>query len=215
MPRFLLDEHDRAVLAALRTDDPGASSPLLARRLAQRCGKHVGELTIRRALASMGLSYRRRRGHEKYGSRPASRSGKPPTYLDGETARDLPERRAYPSDLTDAQWALIEPLVPKCKPGGRPEAHSRRELVDAMLYVLHNGCTWRALPHDLPPWPTVYTYFRQWRMSGLWKTVNDHLRSRARLAAGREALPSAAIMDSQSARTTEKGGRAAGTATNT
>jgi transposase len=129
-------------------------------------------------------------------------------------ARDAAERRAYPSDLTDAQWALIEPLIPKCKSGGRPEAHSRRELVNAMLYVLHNGCTWRALPHDLPPWPTVYTYFRQWRMSGLWKGVNDHLRSRVRLAAGRETLPRAAIMDSQSARTTEKGGPAAGTATN-
>jgi transposase len=129
-------------------------------------------------------------------------------------ARDAAERRAYPSDLTDAQWALIEPLIPKCKSGGRPEAHSRRELVNAMLYVLHNGCTWRALPHDLPPWPTVYTYFRQWRMSGLWKGVNDHLRSRVRLAAGRETLSRAAIMDSQSARTTEKGGPAAGTATN-
>jgi transposase len=163
----------------------------------------------------MGLSYRRRRGDEKYGSPPTSRPGKPVTYHVSEAAPDLPGRRAYPSDLTDAQWALIEPLVPKCKSGGRPEAHSRRELVNAMLYVLHNGCTWRALPHDFPPWPTVYTYFRLWRMSGLWKTLNDHLRSRIRHDAGRATSPSAAIMDSQSARTTEKGGFAAGTATNT
>ncbi len=121
-------------------------------------------------------------------------------------------RRAYPTDLTDAQWAVLEPLVPPPRPGGRPPKHPRRELVDAMLYVLRSGEAWRRLPHDLPPWQTVYHYFRLWRRDGTWERVNAALRERTRLRAGREATPSAAILDSQSAKTTEKGGRAATTA---
>ncbi len=121
-------------------------------------------------------------------------------------------RRAYPTDLTDAQWAVLEPLVPPPRPGGRPPKHPRRELVDAMLYVLRSGEAWRLLPHDLPPWQTVYHYFRLWRRDGTWERVNAALRERTRLRAGREATPSAAILDSQSAKTTEKGGRAATTA---
>jgi len=121
-------------------------------------------------------------------------------------------RRAYPTDLTDAQWAVLEPLVPPPRPGGRPPKHPRRELVDAMLYVLRSGEAWRLLPHDLPPWQTVYHSFRLWRRDGTWERVNAALRERTRLLAGREATPSAAILDSQSAKTTEKGGRAATTA---
>jgi len=121
-------------------------------------------------------------------------------------------RRAYPTDLTDAQWAVLEPLVPPPRPGGRPPKHPRRELVDAMLYVLRSGEAWRLLPHDLPPWQTVYHSFRLWRRDGTWERVNAALRERTRLRAGREATPSAAILDSQSAKTTEKGGRAATTA---
>ena len=121
-------------------------------------------------------------------------------------------RRAYPTDLTDAQWAVLEPRVPPPRPGGRPPKHPRRELVDAMLYVLRSGEAWRLLPHDLPPWQTVYHYFRLWRRDGTWERVNAALRERTRLRAGREATPSAAILDSQSAKTTEKGGRAATTA---
>lgn len=121
-------------------------------------------------------------------------------------------RRAYPTDLTDAQWALLEPLVPPPRPGGRPPKHPRRELVNAMLYVLRSGEAWRLLPHDLPPWQTVYHYFRLWRMDGTWEGVNAALRERVRVRAGRRPQPSGAILDSQSARTTEKGGRAATTA---
>ncbi len=121
-------------------------------------------------------------------------------------------RRRYPTDLTDAQWAILEPLVPPPKPGGRPPKHPRRELVDAMLYILRAGGAWRLLPHEFPPWQTVYHYFRLWRDDGTWERINAVLREHVRVRAGRDPRPSGAILDSQSARTTEQGGLAAGMA---
>ncbi len=95
-------------------------------------------------------------------------------------------RRRYPTDLTDAQWAILEPLVPAPKPGGRPVQHDRRELVEAILYVLRGGGAWRLLPHDFPPWQTVYHYFRLWRLDGTWERINTALRERVRVRAGRQ-----------------------------
>jgi transposase len=118
-------------------------------------------------------------------------------------------RHAYPSDLSDEEWDIIEPLVPAINSGGRPADHERREMVNAIFYVLRTGCQWRFLPHDLPPWKTVYTYFRNWRLDGTWPRIHDALRRKVRQAAGRHAEPSAAILDSQSVKTTEKGGRGA------
>jgi len=115
-------------------------------------------------------------------------------------------RQAYPSDLTDAQWQVLELLIPKPKPGGRPRTVNIRDVVDGTFYVLRTGCAWRMLPHDLPPWGTVWYYFRKWRCDGTWQQMNDSLRIMTRKAAGREASPSAAIIDSQSVKTTEKGG---------
>jgi len=120
-------------------------------------------------------------------------------------------REAYPTDVTDEQWALLEPLLPAAKPGGRPRSVDLREVVNAMLYLLRSGCAWRLLPHEFPPWGTVWTYFRRWRDDGTLDRLHDELRARVREAAGRDRQPSAGCLDSQSVKTAEKGGRAAST----
>jgi transposase len=120
-------------------------------------------------------------------------------------------RKTYPSDLSDQQWARLEPLVPAPKPGGRPARWPRREIMNAIAYTLRTGCAWRLLPHDLPPWKTVYDYFRLWRLDGTWEQMNTALREQLREQMGREREPSAGTIDSQSARTTEKGGPRAST----
>jgi putative transposase len=115
-------------------------------------------------------------------------------------------RQPYPSDLSAAQWLLIEPLIPPAKPGGREREVNMREVFNGVLYLLRTGCSWRQLPHDLPPWGTVHYYYRLWRIAGVWEQMNDALREKVRLKEGRAAEPSAGIIDSQSAKTTEKGG---------
>jgi transposase len=119
----------------------------------------------------------------------------------------LGRRRRYPSDTTDAQWALIDPLLPDpawlAGSGGRPEAHCRRVIVDAIFYLVDNGIKWRALPADFPPWSTVYNYFAAWEAAGITQQVLDDLRDRARLCAGRTAAPAAGIIDSQSVKAAE------------
>ena len=118
-----------------------------------------------------------------------------------------PRSRRYPSDTTDAEWALIEPLLPRpacTQPtGGRPETHPHRQIVDAIRYLVHNGCVWRALPADFPPWPTVYGHFARWAADGTLGRVHDTLRQQVRQAHGRQPTPSAAIIDSQSVRAAE------------
>ena len=123
------------------------------------------------------------------------------------------ERKQYPSDVTDAEWQRLEPFVPAAKHGGRPARWSRREIVNGVLYIVRTSSQWRAMPHDLPPWQTVYYYFRQWRNAGVWEQIHTALREQARRRLGREATPSAAILDSQSVKTSQKGGRAASTRT--
>jgi putative transposase len=113
----------------------------------------------------------------------------------------------YPSDLTDEQWSLLEPLVPvEEAKTGRPREVDYREVINAILYLNRSGCQWDMLPHDLPPKSTVYDYFAKWRDDGAWQRIMDALRSQVRIADGREATPSAASVDSQSVKTTATGG---------
>ena len=116
-------------------------------------------------------------------------------------------RKAYKTDLTDAQWQILEPLVPPPKSGGHPRTVNMREVVNGIFYVLRTGCGWEMLPHDLPPYSTVYQYFRRWQKTNVWQQMNNALRQQLRQVEGRNSQSSAAITDSQSVKTTEKRGR--------
>lgn len=117
----------------------------------------------------------------------------------------MKRRKSYPSDLTDAQWELVAPLIPPPRPGGRPRTADVREVLNGILYLDREGCTWRALPHDLPPWRTCYNYSRQWADDGTWDALLKALGRQARAKAGRQATPSACCVDSQSVKTAHGG----------
>jgi transposase len=119
-------------------------------------------------------------------------------------------RKAYPTDLNDKQWQLIESLLPK-KKQGRDAQHSRREMLNALLTMARTGCQWRMLPHDLPPWEAVYAFWRRLLERNVLQQINDSLRVQIRLEEEREAEPSVVIIDSQSVQTAEKRGRWAST----
>lgn len=119
-------------------------------------------------------------------------------------------RKRYPSDLTDAQWAVLEPRIPLARPGGRPRKTNMREVVNAIFYLTREGCSWRALPHDFPPWKTVYNYFENWKRDGTWDQFLDALRPQVRSAARRDPDPRVACIDSQSVKTAS-GGQEVGT----
>ncbi len=117
--------------------------------------------------------------------------------------------KRYPTDLTDEQWAIMEPFFPVPKQQGRtgrPRQYSYRQIVNGIFYVLRAGCTWDMMPNDLPPWLTCNHYFSRWRRDGTWQKIHDALRERLRVQVGKKALPTAAVIDSQSVKTAEKGG---------
>jgi putative transposase len=115
-------------------------------------------------------------------------------------------RKPYPTDLNDKQWQILQPLLPEAKSGGRPETYPKREILNGIFYIVRGGIAWRAMPHDLPPHGIVYHYFRQWRLDGTWSHLNDVLRGDVRVLEGRNRQPSAASIDSQSVKMTDRGG---------
>ena len=120
---------------------------------------------------------------------------------------DAPPRQPYPSDLSDTEWAILEPMLPRPFSVGAPRKTNFREVLNAIEYVLRTGCAWSALPHDFPPEGTVRDYFHQWRRSGLWQRIHDTLRSRVRQAVGKESEPSAGSIDSQTVKATRTSGQ--------
>jgi len=119
-------------------------------------------------------------------------------------------RTAYPTNLTDAEWRILEPLIPPAKAGGHPRTTDMRAVCDAIYYQLKTGCQWEMLPHEFPPPSTVYSYYRKWQRRGVWEHLNQALRDQVRQQLGKSPQPSAIAGDSQSVKTTEKRGRCTG-----
>ena len=117
------------------------------------------------------------------------------------------KRKAYPSDISNQEWEIIKSLLPVERGIGRPRYVDYREIINGIFYVVHEGCTWRALPHDLPPWQTVYNYFRYWQKLGIWQQIHTLLREQVRVSMNKSNMPTAGIIDSQSVKTTEKRGK--------
>ena len=219
----LLDQNTRQLLSRLITAEPTVSLPQLQKRLVEHGGPLVSESTLSRTSRQLGLICQ---AVPRVSVAVAPRSIASPRSADfssGGATAVLPlallspstgpaiVRQHYQTDLSDAEWNLLEPLLPAAKPGGRPPKYGLREIVNGIQYVLRTGSAWRHIPHDLPHWEACWHYFRTWRKNGTWQRVHDHLREALRVAMGRQAQPSAAILDSQSVKTTEKGGLLAAT----
>ena len=193
---------DEAFLLDRVTADPHATTRALAAVMSERMERPINNTTVANAL--------RRLGAKKV--RPKTAPKLPPARRYGYTKahRREPTETRYPSDLTDVEWALVADLFERKGPG-RPESHPRRRMLEAINYVVRSGCAWRLLPKEFPPWALVYMTFRRWSDAGLFETMHDRLRALWREREGRAEAPTAAVIDSQSVKTSEKGGSAAST----
>ena len=198
-----LDAGDLDVLYGLARENPGFGADNLAKLLSRRLGKSVSDNTVRVALVRAGW----RRMIRPAAERPEPVPPPPPDSPRYTERHRIEAGSGYPSDLSDAEWALLEPHL-----RGRRQRHpcgeSTRATVNALLYMARTGCQWRFLPHEFPAWNTVAKTYYRWVARGTWEEVNAALRREVRIAAGRDPEPTAAILDSQSVKTTEKGGSA-------
>ncbi len=180
---------------------PSASIQELADTLAQRTGVRATRETVHKTLRRAGV---RRRRPEPAG-RTANPCQPPANYGYSQAHRHQDDKQRYPSSLTDAEWALVAPLFERRGPG-TPSHYPRRQMLEAMCYVVRSGCAWRMLPKEFPPWQNVYATFRRWTRAGLFEHMHDRLRAMWREREQRAVNPTGAIIDSQSVRTSERGG---------
>lgn len=201
----VLDDEDREVLRQRVTETPSTATAVLVALLATERGKKVCAATVSRALRSMGF---RKLSPQKAPSLPTPQT--PPRYK--EEHRREPSGGKYPSSLTDAEWEVVEAVLREARdPRGRKSQHEPRAMMDAVFYLARTGCQWRALPKDFPPWTAVWSVFRRLRDSGTLERLYDGLFVLWRRLAERSTEPTAGIIDSQTVKTTEKGGPAATT----
>lgn len=203
-PEERLNAEQRSMVAEHALANPGSTLKELTAWASRQLGRRVGMGTVRYALAAAGISKRRLK--KERGTPKDTRPPAPSRYTDRHRRR--PERRegrpSYPSDFTDAEWEIVEPLW-RAEAPALPLDHDLRDVLDAIRYVGATGCQWRYLPHDFPPYPTVFGWFARWSEDGTQERVNAHLGRRLRRVEGREDSPSILIIDSQTARSREGG----------
>ena len=197
-----LTDADRTILVELVREHPAAGADNLTKAFVRRTGKSCSDTTIRAVLVKMG--WRRMTRPENPLSEPPAPASKDPVRYT-EHHRLEPTTVSYPSDLTDEEWTLIEPHL-RGRNSKSPCGGTTRATVNAVLYMARTGCQWRFIPHDFPKWQTVAKTYYRWIIRGVWEKLNETLRRLVRISAGKDPEPTAAILDSQSVKTTEKGG---------